>query len=211
MLLATCGSTRKAGPTVAVSGPPGSGKTTYARRLARDLGLEYYSAGLIFRELAREKGISIEELNKLAAEDPRIDMEIDSRTLKIGCKGGVVVEGHLVAWVLGSVADVRIYVTAPLEVRVRRIVSREGRSERDVFRETVLREYIQWRRFLDYYGIDVNSLHIFNLVLDTGRLGIDDAYSIIRVYTCHTLAGMGYRLPGCADVTLKSSTQQRGA
>ena len=197
MLLATCGGERKVGPTIAVSGPPGSGKTTYARRLARELGLEYYSAGRIFRELAREKGVSLEELNRIAAEDPRIDMEIDSRTLKIGCKGGVVVEGHLVAWVLGSVADVRIYVTAPLEVRVRRIAEREGRSLEEVYRETVFREYVQWRRFLDYYGIDANSLHIFNLVLDTGWMGIEQAYSLIKSYVCETLRGKGYRVPGC--------------
>jgi cytidylate kinase len=198
LLLATCGDERKAGPTVAVSGPPGSGKTTYAKRLAEELGLEYYSAGRIFRELAREKGMSIEELNRLASEDPRIDMEIDARTLKIGCKGGVVVEGHLVAWVLGSLADVRVYVTAPLDVRVRRIASREKRPLEDVYRETVFREYLQWRRFLDYYGIDANSLHIFNLVIDTGFLDIEEAYSIIRSYVCRSLARRGYQLPGCS-------------
>lgn len=197
MLLATCGDERKAGPTIAVSGPPGSGKTTYAKRLASDLGLEYYSAGRIFRELAHEKGMSLEELNRLAAEDPRIDMEIDARTLKIGCKGGVVVEGHLVAWVLGSVADVRVYVTAPLDVRVRRIATREKRDPEDVYRETVFREYLQWRRFLDYYGIDANSLHIFNLVIDTGYLSIEEAYSIIKAYVCSSLRGRGYRLPAC--------------
>jgi len=199
LLLATCGDERKAGPTVAVSGPPGSGKTTYAKRLARDLGLEYYSAGMIFRELAREKGLSLEELNRLAAEDPRIDMEIDARTLKIGCKGGVVVEGHLVAWVLGGVADVRVYVTAPLDVRVRRIASREKRGLEEVYRETVFREYLQWRRFLDYYGIDANSLHIFNLVIDTGRLSIEEAYSLIRDYTVRSLCGAGYSLPACSS------------
>jgi len=192
VLLATCEGVRKAGPTIAVSGPPGSGKTTYAKRLARDLGLEYYSAGRIFRELAREKGLSLEELNRIASEDPRIDMEIDTRTLKIGCKGGVVVEGHLVAWVLGSVADVRIYVTAPLDVRVRRIVAREHRPIEEVYRETVLREYMQWRRFLDYYGIDANSLHIFNLVLDTGPLSVEEAYSIIKGYVCAALQAKGY-------------------
>ena len=197
MIVRRCNANKK-GPTIAVSGPPGSGKTTYARRLAGELGLEYYSAGTIFRMVARERGVSIEELNRIASEDPSIDLEIDSRTLEIGCRGGVVLEGHLVAWVLGSVADVRIYVTAPLDVRIRRIAARENRPLDEVYRETVAREYMHWRRFLDYYGIDVSNLQIFNLVLDTEPLSVDEAYNVIKTYTCRLLARKGFKIEACS-------------
>ena len=196
LLPPACGGPKK-GPTIAVSGPPGSGKTTYARRLAEDLGLEYYSAGRIFRELARERGVSLEEMNRIAASDPRIDLEIDMRTLEIGCRGNAVIEGHLVAWVLRSVADVRIYVTAPLEVRVKRIAEREGRSFDEVYRETVIREFMHQQRFLSMYGIDISNLSIFNLVVDTEHLSIDDAYSIIKRTVCSILAAKGYQLEAC--------------
>ncbi len=195
LLYAECKS--KKGPTIAVSGPPGSGKTTYARRLAEELGLTYHSAGSIFREIAREKGLSLEELNRLAASDPTIDLEIDRKTLEIGCRGGVVVEGHLVAWVLRSVADVRVYVTAPLEVRVQRIASREGRPVEEVYRETVIREFMHRRRFLDFYGIDISNLEIFNLVLDTSQLTVDQAYDVIKRAVCGILSSKGYNIPAC--------------
>lgn len=197
MISAGCSGGKK-GPTIAVSGPPGSGKTTYARRLAEDLGLDYYSAGMIFREVARSRGVSVEELNRVAASDPSIDLEIDRRTLELGCRGGVVLEGHLVAWVLAGVADVKIYVTAPLEARIRRIASREGRPLKEVYRETVAREYMHWRRFLDYYGVDVTNLLIFNLVVDTEPLDIEEAYFMIRTYTCRLLARRGFRLGACS-------------
>ncbi len=177
----------KRGPVIAVSGPPGSGKTTYARRLAEDLGLEFYSAGMFFRRLAEERGLSLLELNELAVRDPRIDLEIDRMTYETGLKGNVVIEGHLVAWVLRDIADVKIYVTAPLEVRVKRIAERDGVPVRQALIETVRREMLHRKRFYEYYGIDITDLSIFDLVVDTSRLGIDEVYAIIRSFVDRVL------------------------
>ena len=182
----------KRGPVIAVSGPPGSGKTTYARLIAKDFGLELHSAGSIFREIARKLGVSLEELNKLAAKDPSIDFEIDRITLELGRRGNVVVEGHLVAWVLAHTADAKIYITAPLDVRVKRIVAREGRNELEVLRETLVRENMHAKRFKDYYGFDVHDLSIFDLVIDTSKLSIEEAYEVIKTFLCNKLKRLSY-------------------
>ena len=185
------------GPVIAISGPPGSGKTTYARRLAEELGLAYHSAGRIFRELAARMGVSLEELSRIAERDPSIDLEIDRATLEAASRGGVVIEGHLVAWVLAHVADVLIYVKAPLHVRMERLAGRDGRASLDALTEMLVREESQARRFTAYYGFDVTDLSIFDLVVDTSVLSVDEAYSVIKGFTCMKLRRLGYRLKGC--------------
>ncbi len=187
----------KRGPVIAVSGPPGSGKTTYARRLASDLGFNYHSAGSIFREIARRRGLTLEELSRIAEKDPSIDLEIDRRTLEIARQGNVVIEGHLVAWVLAHVADVLVYVKAPLEVRVMRVASRDGVDVSVAVEDVLVREESQALRFSRYYGFDVRDLSIFDLVVDTSTLSVDEVYQLILSYTCRKLLRLGYKVEAC--------------
>lgn len=167
---------------VAISGPPGSGKTTYAKMVAEHFKLRYFSAGKAFREIARERGLSIEELSVLAERDPSIDLEIDRRSYEEALMGDVVLDGHLTAWIVKDVANVKIYLTAPLLTRVGRIASRDGISFEEAFRQTITRENAQWRRFLEYYGIDTRDLSIFDLVIDVSKTGIQETFSVIREY-----------------------------
>ena len=69
--------------TIAISGPAGSGKTTYAKRLAKELGLRYVSAGRLFRKMAKERDLSLVEFGKIAEKDFDIDREIDLSLIHI--------------------------------------------------------------------------------------------------------------------------------
>ncbi len=167
------------GRVIVVSGPPGSGKTTYAKHIAEKLGLEMVSAGSIFRRIARERGISVVELNLIAERDPSIDILIDKMMLEKAKKGNVVLEGHLTAWIVAEYADLRLYLTAPFGERVRRIAAREGRDISSVMVETAKREFSEALRFMKYYGIDVMNLSIFDYVINTFRLSVDEVKRII--------------------------------
>ncbi|MDM7275159.1 MAG: AAA family ATPase [Thermoprotei archaeon] len=184
----------KAGPTIVVSGSPGSGKSTYARRLSIDLGLKYYSSGEIFRAIARERGVSIVELSRMAESDPSVDIEIERKTLSIAEKGGVVIDSHLAAWILASTADMLVYVKAPLKVRAERLAARDGKSVAESYREIIAREESQAFRFAKYYGLDTRDLSIFHLILDTGAYSLEEAYSIIKLAVVKRLKSLGYIL-----------------
>jgi len=163
---------------IAVSGPPGSGKTTLAQNLARILGLRYFSTGAIFRRLAKEKGIPLEELSRIAETDYSIDRYIDSQAINEARKGRVVLDGHLTAWIARDYADLLIYVTAPLEIRIQRIAERENRPFQEVLRETLIREKSEKKRYKDIYGIDVNDLSIFDLIINNKRLNSQETLNI---------------------------------
>ncbi|MCD6488153.1 MAG: AAA family ATPase [Desulfurococcales archaeon] len=167
-------------PVIVVSGPPGGGKTTQAKKIAEYYNLRYHSAGSIFRGIAREKGISIEELSLIALRDPSIDIEIDRRSYEEALKRDLVLDGHLTAWIVSEIADVRILVTAPLSVRVHRIAHRDNKSFEDALRETITREYTQYKRFVEYYGIDPLDYTIFDIIVNTEKLGPEEAFEVIR-------------------------------
>jgi len=153
--------------TVAVSGLPGSGKTTLAKKLAEKLGLKYISLGMIFREIAKEKGLSLEELSLIAEKDPSIDNLIDSKAREEGRKGCVVIDGHISAWILKDIAHIRIVVIAPPKVRIERIARRDGKRFEDALREVRIREESELRRYKKFYGIDINDLTDVDLVINT--------------------------------------------
>ena len=173
---------------IAVSGPPGSGKTTYSKRLARDLGLRYVSAGMLFRKIASERGVSIVKLSLIAESDPSIDFEVDRRTLKEALTGNVVLDGHLTAWVVRHLADFTVYVTAPLIVRVNRIARRDNIPLEEALKETVTREVSQKQRYFKYYGIDVTDTSWFDLIINTEKLTVDEAYEIIKASVVKALS-----------------------
>jgi cytidylate kinase len=162
---------------IAVSGLHGAGKTTVAAELAKRFGLRHICAGEIFRRMASERGMSLEEFNRYAETHPEIDRELDRRTIEEAKKGNAVVDARLAGWIVE--ADFKILLTAPLQTRAERISRREGKNIEEVLKETQIREESEARRFLQLYGIDVNDFSVFDLILNTGRLSEKQTKEII--------------------------------
>ncbi|MFQ6130318.1 MAG: (d)CMP kinase [Candidatus Hadarchaeaceae archaeon] len=154
---------------IAISGLHGAGKTTAARALVRKFKLRYVCAGSVFRQLARERGMTLDEFSRYAEGHPGIDRMIDRRTAEAAREDGVLIDARLAGW-MAKQANLKILLTAPLEERVQRIARRERRKYRDVLNETRKRERSEARRFKRFYGIDVNDHSVFDLVLNTKRL-----------------------------------------
>jgi cytidylate kinase len=166
---------------VTVSGPAGGGKSTLAAALAEALDYEHVSGGDIFRRVADERGLSPVELNELAEEDSEIDYDLDRRQYELARdRDDLVLESRLAGWLAGDAADIRVWLTAPFNVRVARIADREDKMLETVRAETRRRAESEAGRYRTYYDIDIDDLSIYDLVLNTARWGPDAATTVVR-------------------------------
>ena len=155
---------------ITISGPAGSGKSTVAAGLAERLGSEHISGGDIFRDLAAERDLTPLELNKLAEEDEAIDLDLDRRQRELATgREDLVLESRLAGWMAGNEADFRIWLDAPLDIRIERIAAREDKPIATAREETVERADSEALRYREYYGIDIDELEIYDLALNTAR------------------------------------------
>ncbi|MCL6554231.1 MAG: AAA family ATPase [Firmicutes bacterium] len=152
---------------VAIGGPIGVGKSTVAQSLAARLGVPCVSAGGVFRELARQRGVSVVELNRLAEDDPTIDRDLDRLQGELARGGPCVVESRLSGWMVE--ADLKVWLDAPLEIRAARVSGRDGAHPEEARRQLQVRERSEWSRYKALYGIEFSDRSPYHLVIDTSR------------------------------------------
>jgi predicted cytidylate kinase len=151
---------------VTIGGPHGSGRSTIAKAVAEHYGLDRFSTGNVFRQFAKERGISVMELNKTAEKE--IDIEVDKQSKEAGLKGNVVFESDLAAWVNSEVPDktvIKIWLDASPEKAGERIFNDEKTRTSEKY--NTLEEAIEavrtrfaadQARYKKYYDIDVLTL-----------------------------------------------------
>lgn len=152
---------------VTVSGAPGSGTTTVAKAISEELGIRWINSGDLFRNIAKERNLSLKELGRLAEIGPEIDYLIDDAQRAIVKDGGGVFEGRLSGHILD--ADLKIFLKADLLVRAERIGARENKLIEDALHECRVREKSEALRYEKYYNLDINDCSIYDLVIDTGK------------------------------------------
>jgi cytidylate kinase len=168
---------------IVISGLHGTGKSTIGKLLAERLKLDYYAAGQAFRELAKEKNMSLEEFSIYVENHPEIDKEIDTHVIEYGKKHNIVIDSQLGGYLLKSVADMKILLICPLKTRINRIVERNHSNFEVKLKETLLREKSELDRFKDLYNIDLSNERVirelYDLIINTELLSIQEILNII--------------------------------
>jgi CMP/dCMP kinase len=165
---------------ITISGLHGTGKSTYGAALADYFGLRHVSSGKIFRSIAQERGMSIEELSKNAEKGFDLDRLIDDVTKEEVREGSVVVDGLLAGWMAHDYATLKILLTAPEGIRIERLSKRDNSTIEETRRVTLLREGSERARFKRYYDIDLDDNSIYDVIINTALLPIDSNLKVLK-------------------------------
>ena len=156
---------------IAISGKSGCGNTTVSRLVADKLGLRVIN--YTFKNLARDSGMSFEELALRAETDPQYDHTIDRMQVDLARPGGCVLGSRLAIWLLRDTAFT-VYLTASPETRSARIAHREGGDYAAALARTGVRDKRDHDRYKRLYGYDVDRYDFAALVVDTEKLNEDE-------------------------------------
>ncbi|MFQ5800774.1 MAG: (d)CMP kinase [Candidatus Hydrothermarchaeales archaeon] len=164
---------------ITIGGPIGSGKTTVAKAVAERFGLRHISAGIIFREMAKERRLSLEEFSRVAEGDESFDKIVDEKQKELAKKGNAVVDGRLSGRFIEE-ADIKIWLTAPIELRAERVSKRENKTLKQATEELKKREKSEAARYKRLYGINLYDISGYDVVLNTTLWSAEGVIKIIE-------------------------------
>jgi predicted cytidylate kinase len=170
--------------SITVNGDLGSGKSTVSIGLAERLGLRRISVGDLYREMARQRGMTALQINLHAELDDAIDGTVDKMQREIAESGEQVVMDSRLAWHFFKNAYKVHLITEPT-VAARRVL---GRPANDVENYATLKEAkrrlrsrseSERQRFLARYHADKHALRNYDLVCDTTRARPEEVIDLI--------------------------------
>ena len=163
---------------ITIGGLAGTGTTTTAELLSEKLGIDFISAGFVFREMAAEKGMSVLEFSEFAEGNDEIDKEIDKRQAEIAKSSeNLIIEGRLSAYFVE--ADLKLWLMTPFEVRSKRIAQREDKSVDVAKSEIITREKSEALRYKEIHNIDISNMEIYDLIVNTDSFDPESISEII--------------------------------
>ncbi len=160
---------------ITISGSLGSGKSTVAKILAKKLQLTHHSLGDLQRELAKEKGLTLEELGELEKKDKTLDNELDDKQKKLGEEeDGFVIDGRLSFHFIPH--SLKVYIDADESTRAERILQEVKKGNRDeekasdvqgIIRKMRTRKKLEIERFGTFYNVNPHDTHNYDLLIDS--------------------------------------------
>jgi CMP/dCMP kinase len=165
---------------ITLGGVPGAGKSTIKNLLATQLDLTAYSMGDMRGEMAKARGLTIDQLNDIGLHDPTTDNDIDAFQKKLGeTHDNFIIDGAMSWYFIPQ--SYKIYLDVDPDVGAARIFAdRHGnplRSDEPAYTsieetKSMLAARAQHNdlRYKKWYGASYLEMTNYDLVIDTTKL-----------------------------------------
>ncbi len=187
------------GPFLAISREAGAGASLVAQRVGREMGWQVMDRNVLDQlaetmhtsrpvlELVDEthssliSGILDAMVDQAAISPEKYVMHLGRMILAAARRGNVVFVGRGASYVLPHSGGLAVRIVAPDDFRIRRIMQRENVDEAEARRrmekvDRGRREFVQ-----RYFHRDIADPRQYDLVLNTGRLGIEVVSDLLLV------------------------------
>jgi cytidylate kinase len=170
--------------SITVNGDLGSGKSTVSMGLAERLHLRRISVGDLYREMARERGMTALQLNLHAELDDVIDGTVDAMQREIAESGERVIMDSRLAWFFFT-DGFKVHLITDPTVAARRVLGRPANEVENYATLEEAKERLRSRseserqRFLTRYHADKHALRNYDLVCDTTRARPEEVVDLI--------------------------------
>lgn len=160
---------------ITISGLPGSGKSTVGKMLAKKLGYNFYSIGDLRGKMAMDKGMTIDELNKLGQEEDWTDRQADEYQTELAKKEDNFVIDSRLSWHFIP-KSLKIFLTVNLKEAAQRIFRDQRPDEQHANSVEELIERMKKRvisdntRYQKWYGVRFDDENRYDLTIDTTNL-----------------------------------------
>ncbi|MEM5882791.1 MAG: cytidylate kinase family protein [Candidatus Aenigmatarchaeota archaeon] len=167
---------------IVISGPPGVGTSSVAREIAKKLKLRYLSPGKTYKSFLKEKEAkaALEFWKTEFGRSKKLHKALDESQVKEAKKGNIVICGKLSIYFLKDLADLKVWLEAPLEIRAKRTAERDNIPFEEALRQISERENIERKKWKEIYGFDYfNQKKDADLVLNTSNLTLEETVNKI--------------------------------
>jgi cytidylate kinase len=189
----------KPAPVITISREPGSGGTEIARKLAQELKMDIIGAQII-QKIAESADISaklIESLDEkqITRRDDWLSSLIETRHLwvdaylrhltkvigTIGKQGNFIIVGRGAQYILPPEDTFRLRFIAAMEVKIQNVMHDFGSSRADAEKYIIKTDSDRRAYLRKYFNADVTNPSDYDMVINTGKLGIDGALETVKV------------------------------
>ena len=156
---------------IVMSGDIGSGKSSVATALSQIIGYDVIGTGTIQRAIAKKRGVTTLELNKISQTDRSIDDEIDSYVIDLGKTQDHLILDSRLAWHFIPSAF-KVFLAVDPVVGAERVFQASRNDENNPSLEVTLennlkRQAIEDQRFQKLYAVNFRKYGNYDLIIDT--------------------------------------------